>query len=181
MPHIEKIFSRKRLGGTPGAAYDAAVLIRLQDTSVDIADYYQGTTMWWGGLFDQFGVPRKPYYIFKAFKYLLDDPERVRVTPLKPAGVAAIAGLSRDKTQAAILITNFGTNVDDYKIIVRKLPWKRSTYLEKYVLDNNHNLDITERTILNRRVGKFSVKAKVPSVCLIRLIRSSTSAERVFH
>ena len=98
-----------QMGGPRGAAFDASVLIDLQDTTVAIADFYQGTNMFWGGLYDEFGVPFKPYYTFKAFKFLLATPQRARVAGSDPNGIAAIAGLARDKSEATILISNFGT------------------------------------------------------------------------
>jgi hypothetical protein len=65
------------LQGATGASFVAFMLMLLQDSPVDVANYYTGDTSWWG-LFDPYGVPRKPFYAFKAFASLLETPNRVR-------------------------------------------------------------------------------------------------------
>jgi hypothetical protein len=47
----------KQQGGPAGAAFDASVLAYHQDSMVAISDFYQGTNMFWEGLYDEYGVP----------------------------------------------------------------------------------------------------------------------------
>jgi hypothetical protein len=126
-----KYLFETQLGGPPGAAYVASVLIALQDRSMEMADFYQGTTRNWGGLFDEFGVPCKPYFTFKAFKFLLDTPERVATLGSDDKGFAVIAGLSKEKSEATVLISNFGTQHNRYDIAFHGLPWKETFTYEK--------------------------------------------------
>jgi len=162
------VFGRQ-MGGPSGAAYDASVLIYLQDSTVAIADFYQGTNMFWGGLFDEYGVPIKPYFTFKAFKFLLSTPDRVFTSGAEHNGFAAIAGLSKDKSEATILISNFGTPDNHYNLSLRDLPWKSPSAYEKYTIDGHHNLDLIKSDKLGPGTVAVSEEVETPSVCLIRL------------
>jgi len=158
-----------QVGGPPGAAFAASVLIRLQGSSVGLADYYQGTTHYWGGLFDEFGAPRKACFTFEAFKSLLGTPERVFTSGSDDNSVAVIAGLSKDKSEATVLISNFGTPYNRYDITFRGLPWQESFAYEKYVVDAHHNLDLTMSERIKTPTLSVSEEVESPSVCMLRL------------
>lgn len=158
-----------QVGGPPGAAYVASVLMGLQDSSVDLADYYQGTSRYWGGLFDEFGVPRKPYFTFKAFKFLLETPQRVASSGSDDKGFTVIAGLSEDKSEGTVLISNFGTAFNRYDLSFHNLPWKENFRYERYAIDSRHNLDMTMSENLRTSSLNVSEEVQTPSVCLIRL------------
>ena len=168
-PKYRKELFANQMAGPPGAAFDASVLIDLQDTTVAIADFYQGTNMFWGGLFDEFGVPYKAYFTFKAFKFLLATPQRVSVTGSDLNGIAVIAGLSRDKSEATILISNFGTPYNHYDLVLRGLPWEGSFIYEKYTVDGHHDLDLIKSEKINSRTLTTVEDVEAPSVCLLRL------------
>ena len=158
-----------QLGGAPGAAYVASVLIGLQDSSVNLADYYQGTTGYWGGLFDEFAFPRKPYYTFNAFKFLLSTPDRVFTSGSDDQGFAVTAGLSKDNSEATVLISNFGTQHSHYDITFHGLPWTETFAYQKYVVDDRHNLDLAMSENLRTSTLTVTEEVETPSVCLIRL------------
>jgi len=160
--------------GVAGAAFDASVLILLQDSTVNIANFYHGTTSLMWGLFNEHGVPKKTYYTFKAFKSLLETPERVATGGFDQSGVAAIAGLSHDKTQATLLISNYGTECSHYSIRLNNLPWKEGVLYEKYVLDKDHELDLVKTETLVGTSVVLPEEVEVPSVCMIRLKASTT-------
>jgi hypothetical protein len=155
--------------GVAGAAFDASVLMLLQDSTVNIANFYHGATIVMWGLFNEHGVPKKTYYTFKAFKSLLETPERVATGGSDLSGLAAIAGLSQDKTQATLLISNFGTDCSRYNIRLENLPWKEGVIYEKYALDKNHDLDLVKTETLAGTSVVLPEDVEVPSVCLIRL------------
>jgi xylan 1,4-beta-xylosidase len=157
-----------QVGGPPGAAFAASVLMRLQDSSVGLADYYQGTTHYWGGMFDEFGVPRKACFTFEAFKSLLATPDRVFTAGSEDKGFAVIAGLAKDKSEATVLISNFGTYYNRYDLAFRGLPWEESFAYEKYVVDSHHNLDLTMKENLNSRTLSVTEEVETPSVCMLR-------------
>ena len=155
--------------GVAGAAFDASVLMLLQDSSVNIANFYEGNTSLMFGLFNEHGVPEKTYYTFKAFKSVFDTPERVTTEGSELTGLAVIAGVSRDKTQATLLISNYGTEFSHYNIQLNTLPWKEGAGYEKYVLDKNHDLDLVKTETLAGTNAMLPEDVEVPSVCMIRL------------
>lgn len=158
-----------QMGSTRGAAYDASVLIYLQDSTVSVADFYQGTNMFWGGLFDEFGVPRKPYFTFKAFRYLLETPDRVFTSGSDRNALAVTAGLSRDKSEATILISNFGRQYNRYDIVVRGLSRTRTFKYEMYAIDSAHDLNLVRSGNSEPSPFTISTEVETPSVCLIRI------------
>jgi len=162
-----------QMGGVSGAAFVASVFIYLQDSTVALADFYQGTNLFWGGLYDEFGVPRKPFFTFKAFKFLLDTPQRVSASGSGQNGFATIAGLSDDKSEATILISNFGTHYNHYNLSLRGLPWKTSFVYEKYMIDSHHDLDLIRSEKFEHGTATVSEDVETPSVCLIRLRSAS--------
>ncbi len=159
--------------GVAGAAFDASVLILLQDSTLNIANFYEGNTTLMFGLFNEHGVPKKTYYTFKAFKLLLDTPGRVATGGSDLSGVAAIAGLSPDKAQATVLISNYGTECSRYNIRLHNLPWKEGAIYEKYALDKSHDLDLVKTETLAGTSVVLPEDVDVPSVCLIRLKANS--------
>jgi hypothetical protein len=160
--------------GVAGAAFDTSVFILLQDSTVNIATFYHGTTMALFGLYNDHGVPEKTYYTFKAFKSLLDTPERVATGGSDQSGLTAIAGLSQDKTQATLLISNYGTACAHYNIQLKNLPWKQGAIYEKYALDKDHDLDLVKTENLAGSSAVLPEDVDVPSVCLIHLKASSS-------
>jgi hypothetical protein len=155
--------------GVAGAAFDASTLIQLEDSTVNIATFYEGNTALLFGLFNEHGVPEKTYYTFQAFKSLLETPERVATGGSDLSGLAAIAGLSQDKSQATLLISNYGTQCSRYNIRLDNLPWKEGVTYEKYVLDKNHDLELVKTQTLAGASVILPEDVEVPSVCLIRL------------
>jgi hypothetical protein len=155
--------------GVAGAAFDASVLMLLQDTTVNIANFYHGATIVMWGLFNEHGVPKKTYYTFEAFKSLLDTPERVVTGGSDQSSLTAIAGLSHDKTQATLLISNYGTQFGHYNIRLNSLPWKDGVVYEKYILDRSHDLDLVKTETLVGTSAILPEDVEVPSVCMIRL------------
>jgi len=168
--HCEDFFAKQQ-GGPAGAAFDASVLIYLQDSTVAIADFYQGTNLFWGALYDEYGVPLQPFFTFKAFRFLLDTPDRVSVAGSDHSGFAVIAGLSKDKSAATIIISNFGTLDHRYNLSFRGLPWNKAFVYEKSMIDSYHHLELTDSEHLSSKTGTLTTPEDVeaPSVCLVRL------------
>ena len=96
----------ERMVGPEAAAYNAAVLLGLQDAPVDGATFFHGEQGGWG-LFDESGVPYKNYYGMLAFRRLLDTPERAHVSGAVPEGIAIGAGRDQEGKSANVLISRF--------------------------------------------------------------------------
>ena len=160
--------------GIAGAAFDASTLILLQDSTVNIANFYEGNTALLFGLFNEHGVPKKTYYTFEGFKSLLQTPERVATGGSDQSGLTAIAGLSQDKSQATVLISNYGTACSHYNIRLNNFPWKEGVTYEKYALDKSHDLDLVKTESLVGRSAVLAENVDVPSVSMLRLKASSS-------
>ena len=164
----------KQIKGSAGAAYDAAVLSYLQDSTVDIANFYTGNTLLFWGLFDEYGVPSKPFYSFKAFSELLGTPQRVFTAGSDQQGFTAIAGLSIDKSRATVLISNFAHGPGRYALALKNLPWSGKFTCETYLLDGSRSLEMVKSEEFKGTTATVSVEDFTPpSVWLFRLKQSA--------
>ncbi len=97
---------KPRLQGIINAAFIGDVLIYLQDSFVDMAEFYRADAAWMG-LFDLKGNYYKPAYSFLAAGKMLATPERLALTGSDTIGFAALAGRSADGNTVQILISNY--------------------------------------------------------------------------
>ncbi len=157
--------------GMPGATFDAATLIRLQDAAVDLATFYTGTNLVYG-LFNAYGTPHKAYYAFLAFRRLLDTPQRLWQEETNCDGMAVLAGISPDRKMVRVLISNPETTSRGVHFTVSNLPWPGATLCEKQVLTAERDLepageDVVERT--DRTPCAFTEEIDAQSVYLLTL------------
>ena len=115
------VFERQK--SAEGAAFVGAVLSKLHDLPVDAANYYDGQpTALFCGLFDIYGVPRKPYRVFEAFRELLDCPHRVAVEVSADGNkVYGLAGKD-DGGRALVMISHFHPKAESYELVIRGIP-----------------------------------------------------------
>ena len=132
--------SFEEAGGPKGAAFIACVLLGLQDTPLDMSNFYAGDNGYWG-LFNVFGAPKKSYYAFKAFKALVDHPKRVLVEGGKPGELNSVAGLSADGRELAIVVSNFKSADRQIELVLHNLPWTGPSASELLVLDQSRDLE----------------------------------------
>ena len=97
---------KPRLQGIINAAFIDDALIYMQDSSVDMAEFYRADAAWMG-LFDLKGNYFKPAYSFVATGKMLATPQRLTVTGSDLAGLAVLAGRSVDGNTVQILISNY--------------------------------------------------------------------------
>jgi hypothetical protein len=154
-----------------GASFVAASLILLQDQPVDILNYYDGQPIsLFCGIFDYYGVPQKTFYAFKAFREMLDYPERVKSeVSANAAGLYSLAALNREKNQAAILISNFNGTMDEYGIRIQGLPLKEKTVYEVYLLDEGHNLELVKSDRFKTHDTAIKILLHKHAVALIKI------------
>jgi hypothetical protein len=121
---------------------------------------------------------RKAYFTFRALKLLLETPDRVRTVGSDDGGFLVMAGLSKDKQSATVLISNFGHPHRHYNLSFRGLPSNQAIVYEKYMIDSSHDLELTksESFRLNSGAVTLTEDVEAPSVCLIRL-RSGLSSD----
>ena len=97
---------KPRLQGMENAAFIGDVLIYLQDSSVDMAQFYRADAAWMG-LFDLHGDYFKTAYAFLAGGKMLSTPQRLELRGSDTIGLAALAGRSSDGDIVQILISNY--------------------------------------------------------------------------
>lgn len=136
----QRLFERMR--GVDGASFDAAVLIAAQDCPVDVMNFYDGAPTSYWSLFNWYGVPQKNYYAFKAFRELLNTPQRLQIERDVRAGcLYALAGAGDSSRDTALLVSNFDGEDREYELCFAGLPAERGV-IETSVLDEGHNLDL---------------------------------------
>lgn len=155
------------MGGAPGAAFIVAALLNLQDAPLDMANFFHGEVGGFG-LFNENGVPLKTFHAMRAFRELLDAPQRVTATGTVPDSLTLSAGVASDRRHATILLSNTSHAETLHRIELRNLPWREPTLHEIRVLDAQHNLETIERGT-NVALGAIEVRLKPPAVALITL------------
>jgi xylan 1,4-beta-xylosidase len=155
------------LQGPFGAAFDATVMTDLQDSPVDIATYFSGTTFMWG-IFTSSGAPQKAYYSFLAFQRMLDTPQRVAIGP-PGEDLSALAGMSGDKKTIRLLITNPGSEKKTIRLKLKGLPWSGETVYEQRIINESHDLDTVKDGSLAGTDPSIAAEIDGPSVSLFTI------------
>ncbi len=93
------------------AAFQAATLILLEDAPVDVATLYRGDAWKWGGIFDEGGEPEYPYYVWVAYRRVVEDATRVEVA-VRGGYLRAIAGLAGNGALRALVVNYCGEKVE---------------------------------------------------------------------
>jgi len=152
---VEEAFASNR--NHEAAAFSANVLMQLQDAPLNVANYYTADDSPWS-MFNEFGVPGKVFFAFKAFRRMLDTPNRVAVEgELGADEVSALAGVSDDRKSAAIMVSNYRGPASKFSIRLKGLPLTGEIRAECYRLDEQHDL---------AQVSEEVVKGKDPVLIL---------------
>ncbi len=163
----ERYFAR--MAGAEGAAFAAAVLINLQDSAVDVANYYAMSTHGFG-MFNEYGVPRKPFHALKAFRMLLDTPVRVHAAGADQKSLAIGAGLNEQKSELGILVSNCRAD-ENIDIAVGALPWTGPSTCDLHIVNQAKDLEAAQSIRLSPDRPRITFKLPAPAVCFIRVRR----------
>jgi hypothetical protein len=166
------------------AAFTACSLTAFQDSSMDLAFRYRGTgdNNWLGrligfdlSLFSYNGVYKKPALSYLALNYLLkDSPIRINTHSMDAAnGLTYLAGISDDKTNISILISNFDAANTEYNLDIFNLPWSENYIVAYYLIDDKNNLEKIE--ILESSEIEYSA-TKIISKNSVQFIRITNSS-----
>ena len=157
----EKFYAR--MTGAEGAAFAAAVLLNLQDAPVDAANYFTADNQPLG-LFSLHGVPHKTFHAFKAFRMLLDTPERLPVTG-RAEGLSACAGTDEKRSAVQVLVANPTAKPARCEIVFDSLPW-HSARGRVLLLDTDHGLSEKSDVAVNAGAS-VTIELTVRSVYLV--------------
>jgi len=159
------------MGGPAGAAFTACVLLNLQDSPVDLANYYSLDNQGFG-VFNPSGTPKKAFYALKAFRMVLETPLRVQCRGGQLSKLVACAGTNSEQSQIGVLISNYSSPDRQVRLTISNLPWKGQVLCEIYRVDAANDLALTRKDYLPG--GKIMVvqEMQAPCVCFLRLTRS---------
>jgi hypothetical protein len=152
--------------GEVGAAFDAAVLMAIQDASVDMAHFYTGSNMS-TGLFTTEGAPTKAYYAFLAFSKLLDSPQRLALTGAVGTPVTALAGVSKDVSAVRVLIAYRGDGPYRLNLRLDHAPWKGDAVVQRQLIDRASPVALPNPVTSSAMGGLVSLEIDGPSVELL--------------
>jgi hypothetical protein len=155
--------------GPKAAAFAASTLMLLQDHPIDMANFYTADTNPWG-MFDSFGVPGKVYYAFLAFNQLTKAPNRLEcvIQDSPQQAIVVCAGLSDDRKNGSILMSNFGAIPCHVSISLRNLP-PQLIQSETFAVDAKHEFTPIAKTSVAPAQGALAVDLPDNAVYLIRL------------
>ncbi|MEI6809867.1 MAG: hypothetical protein WCN95_14210 [bacterium] len=159
------------IGTMHAAAYDACMLLAMQDTPVDMMNYYSGDNSFFG-MFTTYGLPKKPYYSFLAFKAMVDHPIRVDLQGGKPDELHAMAGLSTNRQELAVMLCNYQSAGSRLDIELKNLPWTGPSECEVLLLDEKLNLEPIRKEPYNGQVFKVRQDLPAPGVMLMYVRQS---------
>jgi hypothetical protein len=138
---------------------------------VDVANYYDGQPITlFCGLFDYYGCPQKAYYAFKAFRQMVNYPQRAQSLAAEEKGTLySLAAVDAKRKRAALLIVNFGGKVGECELQMRALPIEPGAVCRVYMLDRDHNLDLVSTDTLGAAEAKIGILLRRHSVALVTI------------
>jgi hypothetical protein len=184
----------EEISGIQGAVFTAATLALMQDGPLDVANYYWARGDYWG-LLDSYGAPRKNYYAFKAFRSMLDTPQRAKTTvnhALKGyallAGTSPVPSLARRGAdlasrepppypslsrrgarlpRAGVMLANCRARETDFALTIKRWPWKGKAVCKRYLLDYDRNLNLVGEDRLEGRTNTVNLCMPAPALCYL--------------
>ena len=166
------------------AAFTACTLTSFQDAKIDYAFRYRGTQdnnwlMRFIGfdlsLFSYDGQYKTPALLHKAMQYITKDTPKRLITPIMNSseGFTYLAGISEDKSNISILISNYEEENIEYSLIIENLPGNSSYKAIHYLIDDETHLEIIESIQSEANTVNITKTIKSSSVHLFRLTNSS--------
>lgn len=167
------------------AAFTACALAVFQDAGIDHAFRYRSTQdnnwlMRFIGfdlsLFSYDGLYKTPALTYKAMHYITCDTPIRLITPIMDSsnGITYLAGISEDKSNITVLISNFEAEDVEYTLNIENLPWNSSYRVLHYLIDDETHLEITEDMNSDSHAFSLTKTIKTSTVNLFRLTNSSS-------
>jgi hypothetical protein len=156
------------MSGAPGAAFIAASLIELQDSPVDVCNFFHGELGGFG-IFTEHGVPQKTYQSLRAFQSLVETPKRLETRGAIAGKLAFAAGLSTERREATMLISNFADPRTEMVIHSKNFPWTGGVTAEIRIIDATSDFSNARTKSLTAENTTLRLPLKAPAIALIRL------------
>ena len=166
---------RQYFGDTAaGAAFYASALACFLDAGVDYAFQYCGDRHPGLGLHAFHGSQLKICaYSLLAWKRLLETPVRLAATGSDEQGYNIVAGKDTEGQRVHVLISDFQSDHDGFRLRIANLPWGDSTpfAVKRSLLDAGHRLEVVEEKAATGREITLVTPFQAESVCLLELER----------
>lgn len=159
------------LNGPQGMVFCAAVMMKLQDTPIDIANFYTGDTLPKWGMFDLHGYPHKLYQAFPAYNELYKVGNRVKVEA-KLESALMEAGVSDDGRHAALMAVSqaaLGCDTRTVSVSLANLPWKGAVRYEVLRADGQYDLEKVDGQTLAAGQTLLEVPLPCRSIIIVKL------------
>lgn len=163
----EELFNR--MGGCEGAAFSAFVLLSLQDSPVDVANYYSGDVNPYGMFSAQAGAPKKVFYAFKAFRFLLNTPIIIKTIEIVPKKSIVTIARNEENNEISIMLVNFNNPNAAIKINLTNIPWKNATSVSKRLINETHNFETVETKVIRDENITLKLSSDQYSITVIQL------------
>lgn len=164
---VRRLFEETR--GVKGASFCVTALLKLQNSPLDMANYYcAGTTPW--SMFDEYGVPSKVFYAFKAFNQWAQLPTRISCEGSSENGVTSGAAISDDKKTLGLLLGNFSAQAKSVVVFLRNASAPSNFHLQLFQVDAGHSFEQSQDAPFDAAAG---FRQEIPSygVSFIRFSR----------
>jgi xylan 1,4-beta-xylosidase len=159
----------REMTGPTGAAFTACTLMGLQDAPLDMAYFYTSEPQGFG-LFSQYGEPRKSFYAIKAFRQLLDTPNRVRCSGARGCRLNLLAGADERNSRLNVLVSNFQEPPGAVDLTIAAIPWSGRTRCEIIEIGPESNWKLAQSIATGQEL-KLSFALDPGSIRLIELSR----------
>ncbi len=154
-----------------GGAFLANVLMLLQDEPLDAATIFTSGNGEYG-LISHMGEMFKTAYAFKAFSELVNNtPVRIEVQYNKEDSLVICAGTNKEKTEVAILISNFTSSVKNIVFKLANSSLTGSIKYELYAVDETHDFSkIKNYEMKSNNILQIAENIEGPSVVMLKLV-----------
>jgi hypothetical protein len=152
------------MGGPAAAAFTLSALLALDRSPVDVACFYSGDSHGFG-VFTQHGQPRKPFYAHRAFRELVNTPNRLAMDVTSPGGLELGAGRDEKCEAVNFILSAYRTGSASLRLRFRNLPWSGGSVCEVVQVDREH--DWHTNTVLRVAAGPFTLMQDVPDPGLL--------------
>ncbi len=157
----------EKMGGTAGSSFLVSVLSLLQDSQVDVANFYTGEIQGFG-LFNYYGAPKKNYYGMKAFSLMLGTPTRIQATLPIPQSTI-LAGVNENRDRVNVLIALNSKTKQQLKIQINNIFWNQQTDCNILAVNSDKNLEPISNTLLQPPNNLIKITCEPPTVLLLEL------------
>lgn len=165
---LERQQAYAEMAGARGAAFVAASLLELQDTPIDVCNFYHGELGGFG-IFTEQGVPLKSYQALRAFQGLVETPRRVETSGAVPGKLAFSAGLSVDGREATMLVSNFSDSRSDFVIYWKDFAWTGGVTAEVRTINEGADFSNARTESITTETPSLRLTLKTPAIALVRL------------